>query len=146
VTLFDAQAIVAFLIGEPAAPAVEARLRDPDDRSLVCAASIAEVVDVTTRLMGIDIDAVGERLDWLAAGGLATIDIDDGVARVAGALRARHYDRRTRPVSLCDCLALATAMREGEALASADSALLTIARDEGVAVVPLADSRGNPQP
>ena len=141
-TLFDAQAIVAFLVGEPAAAEVEVRLRDPDDRSIVCAASIAEIVDVTTRLMAIDPEAVNERLDWLAAGGLATIDVDDGLGRVAGDLRARHYDRQTRPVSLGDCLALATAIREGEALASADPALIAAARVAGAAVVPLADSQG----
>lgn len=141
-TLFDAQALVAFLVGEPAASEVEARLRDPEDRSITCAASIAEIVDVTTRLMAIDSEAVKERLDWLVAAGLTTIDVDDGIGRVAGDLRARHYDRRDRPVSLGDCLALATAMREGEALATADPPLIAAAREEGVAVVPLADSQG----
>jgi uncharacterized protein with PIN domain len=142
VTVFDAQAIVAFLVGEPAAADVEARLRDADDRSLVSAASVAEIVDVTTRLMAIDHQAITERLDWLAAGGLATIDVDDRIARLAGELRASHYDRRTRPVSLGDCLALATAIREVEPIATADAALIAATRAEGAAVVPLPDSRG----
>jgi len=141
-TVFDAQAIVAFLVGEPAAAEVESRLRDPDDRSLVSAASVAEIIDVTTRLMSIDTDAINERLDWLGASGLFTIDVDDRIARLAGELRARHYDRRTRPVSLGDCLALATALREGETLASADPALIATTSDEGGAIAPLLDSRG----
>jgi uncharacterized protein with PIN domain len=143
VTVFDAQAVIAFLVGEPAASEVERRLRDSGDRSLVCAATIAEVVDVTTRLMAVETEPVTERLDWLAAGGLVTLVVDDAIGRRAGELRARHHDRRTRPVSLGDCLALASAMREEEALASSDPALIATARDEGVAVVPLPDSHGD---
>jgi uncharacterized protein with PIN domain len=143
VTVFDAQAVVAFLVGEPAASEVERRLRDPGDRSLVCAASIAEVVDVTTRLMAVETESVTQRLDWLAAGGLTTLDVDDGIGRRAGELRARHYERRTRPISLGDCLALASAIREREPFASSDPALIATARDEGVDVVPLPDSRGD---
>jgi uncharacterized protein with PIN domain len=143
-TVFDAQAIVAFLVGEPAAAEVERRLRDPADRPVMSAASVAEIVDVAARIMAIDAGTVQERLDWLAAGGLATLEVDDALGRTAGALRARHYDRRSRPLSLGDCLALATAMREGESLATSDPALIAAARDEGVGVVSLPDSRGKP--
>jgi predicted nucleic acid-binding protein len=103
---------------------------------------VAEVIDVLVRRDGRDLDDVLERLDWLAAGGLVTVPIDDGVARAAGRIRASHYRRVGAPVSLADCLALATAQVLGRALASADPDLCRVVASEGVEVIALPGASG----
>ncbi len=57
-------------------------------------------------------------------------------------LRAKHYHRERRPVSIADCICLATALRLKEDLATTDPALAAVAREEGVTVVALPDSSG----
>jgi uncharacterized protein with PIN domain len=141
-TVLDAQAIVAFLVDEPAKPEVEALLLDEVERAAVSAGNLAEAVDVLTRIHGNGAKIVLERLDWLEVGGLNVVPVDSDIGRRAGSLRARHYDRASRPVSLGDCLALATAIRRGTRLATADPHLLAMAGDEGVEVLALPDSRG----
>jgi uncharacterized protein with PIN domain len=51
-TVFDAQAIMALLLDEPAAGAVEAELRDSARRSTISAVNLAEIVDVMARVFG----------------------------------------------------------------------------------------------
>jgi predicted nucleic acid-binding protein len=85
---------------------------------------------------------VVEKLDWLAAGGLHVAAVDDAIGREAGRLHAAHYDRVRRPLSLADCLALATALTLGDVLATADAPLADAARAEGCSIVALPDSQG----
>jgi predicted nucleic acid-binding protein len=134
---------VALLIGEPAAAPVAAMLRDPGDRSLVNAVNLAEVVDVLVRLRGRRFEEVTEKLDWLVAGGLETVATDESVGRMAGRIRADHYERRTRPISLADCVALATARHREEPLETSDPVLVEVARAEGAEVIGLPDARGH---
>lgn len=70
------------------------------------------------------------------------VDAFDGVT--AGALRARFYDRDTRPpfAGLADCRALASALRCGQAVATADPDLAWAAREMDLEVAALPDSRG----
>lgn len=141
-SVLDAQAIVALLIGEPAAGPVAAMLRDPQDRSVLSAVNLGEVIDVLVRLRGRALPEVTERLEWLAAGGLEVVGVDESVGRLAGRLRADHYDRRQRPISLADCVALATARTLEQPLATSDPALVAVARSEGGEVIGLPDSAG----
>ena len=55
-----------------------------------------------------------DALMLIETGGLeiAVVDHDIGVA--AGRLHARHYDRKTSPLSMADCVALATSAALGE--------------------------------
>jgi len=103
---------------------------------------VAEVIDVLCRLRGRTPGEVVEKLDWLAAGGLHVAAVDDAIGREAGRLHAAHYDRVRRPLSLADCLALATALTLGDTLATADAPLADAARAEGCSVVALPDSQG----
>ena len=64
------------------------------------------------------------------------------MATAAGALRARHYHRRHRAVSLADCVAAEAARMCGVALVSADPHLLDVCRDEGIDRIALPDSAG----
>jgi len=141
-SVLDAQAIVALLIGEPAAAPVAAVLRDPRERSVINAVNVAEVIDVLVRLRGRTVDEVNERLDWLAAGGLEIVPTEEAAGRMAGAIRASHYYRRRAPISLADCIALATAQARNDALATADQVLIDVALAVGSEVVGLPDSEG----
>lgn len=136
-TVLDAYALVALLRDEPAAAAVEALLTDPLAEPTISAINVAEVMDVLVRIHGRSATEVAERLDWLAAGGLVTVDVDDDIGRRAGALHAGHYHRTRSPLSLADCVALATALERDDALATADAPLIEAARAEGCSVAPL---------
>lgn len=141
-SVLDAQAVIAALVGEPAAGEVEELLRGSGGAPRISAANVAEIVDVLVRFRSQGIERVEERLDWLIAGGLEVTAVDDGIARRAGAVRGRHYHARQRPISLADCLALATALALGDVLATSDPHLLDTATAEGCRVRPLPDSRG----
>jgi PIN domain nuclease of toxin-antitoxin system len=140
--VLDAFAIIAALVGEPAARDVEAELRRPNAEPRISAVNAAEVVDYMVRVAGVTEQAVDASLELLAAGGLVVAPVDEQIARLAGRLRAHHYSRRAQAVSLADCMALATSKSLNASLATADPALATIARTEGVPLVALPDSRG----
>ena len=78
----------------------------------------------------------------LESGGLQIAVIDAAIGISAGELHAKHYDRKTSPLSMADCAALATAAALGEPLATSDPPLAAAARAEGVTVVALQDSSG----
>ena len=71
---------------------------------------------------------------------IAVIDVDIGTS--AGELHARHYDRKTSPLSMADCVALATAAALGEPLATSDPPLAAAAKLEGVTIITLPDASG----
>jgi uncharacterized protein with PIN domain len=141
VTLLDAQAVVALLLGEPAADEVAELLHRPGQPVSISALGVAEVVDVLVRIMGRDHEAVVEKLDWLSAGGLISVPVDEDLGRVAGRIHAARYHRRDRPLSMADCVALATALARHEPLATSDPALAATAAEEGCDVIALPDSR-----
>jgi PIN domain nuclease of toxin-antitoxin system len=141
-TVLDSQAIVALLVAEPAAAEVEAILRGRDGIATISAVTVAEVIDVGVRTRGQRVDAMNDRISALIAGGLEVALVDEDISRLAGALRARHWDARRRPVSMADCIVLATAMTVHEPVATSDRPLIAAARAEGHPVVALLDARG----
>lgn len=141
-TILDAQAVIALLRDEPAADEVEAFLRGRDDIASVPATALGEVFDVVVRVGGRRVEEVSLLVDTLVASGLEVVPVDEEIGRLAGILRARHRDRARRPVSLADCIVLATGIVHQEPIASADAALIAAARSEGHPVVVLPDSRG----
>ena len=87
-----------------------------------------------------------DALVLLEAGGLRVVPVDADVGLDAGRLHASLYDRRTSPLSMADCVALATAASLGEPLATSDPPLALAAQKEGVEVVRLGDSKGQAPP
>ena len=83
-TVLDSQAVIAMLIGEPAAAEVETLLRARPGPPAIAAVNVGEVVDVLVRLKGRTLDEVTERLDWLVAGGLKVTEVTDAIGRDAG--------------------------------------------------------------
>ena len=133
--VLDAYAVIAFLRDEHAGPLVERLLRG-DEPTTLSALSVAEVVDRLVRLYSADDE---ERMATLVNLGLVgPPPLDADLARQAGLLRARHYHRRTRTISLADCVAAETARRLGASLATADPALLDTCAAEGIDVIPAA--------
>lgn len=140
-TVLDASALVGALGNQPARTEVEALLRRRPPPS-VSAVNLAEVVDWLVRVDRQPEEDVRDRIDWLIVGGLQIEPAWLFDARRAALLRARHYHRERRPVSLADCVCIATAVRLSTDLATTDSALAGLARDLGLQVISLPDSTG----
>jgi predicted nucleic acid-binding protein len=134
VTLLDAYALIAFLVGGPATPQVRAILREGD--AAVATANLVEVLDVSQRAYGVPIPRAVEVLEPLWEGPLAAIPLDADVARRAAEVRARHYHRSSRPIALADAVLIASA-RRGDRIATTDPDVLAIADAEGLASLAL---------
>ena len=142
-TLLDAYALVAVLTDEPAAAEVEHVLRGAPAVRVVTV-NLAEAVDVSQRVVGLPNDEVRRALEPLfLSGGVTAVPSAEEEAWLAGRLRARHYDRKLRALSIADCLLVAHAVASDEEIVTADPALAAVARAEEVGVVALPDSAGN---
>ena len=137
----DATAIVAFLGDEPARPAVDDLLRHPVDIVYISAINLAEVIDVLGRRIG-DSAFVERQIELLLDGGLEVVDVDETVGLRAGALRARHYDARSRDLSMGDCVALATSLALRSQLVTSDRILAETAQSEAIEVIRIPNSAG----
>ena len=138
-TLLDAYAIVAFLVGGPATAQVRATLREGD--AAVATANLAEALDVSQRLYGLPIARAIEVLEPIFDGHLAVRPLDVPLARRAAELRARHYHRARRPISLADAILIASAGPD-DRIATADPDVLAVAASEGLEIVRLPGLRG----
>lgn len=132
--LLDAYALIAFLRSEPAAPTVRSLLQSGE--TAISVINLAEAVDVLTRRYGIAEPRLRATLEPLLASRLAVRWCATGVGWRAGELRARHYDRATNPLSLADCVLLATA-HDDDSIATADPGVLAVAAAEQIQTVAL---------
>jgi PIN domain nuclease of toxin-antitoxin system len=137
VTLLDAYALIAFLVGGRAAAPVRSILREGD--AAVTTTNLAETLDVSQRLYGLAVDRAMELIEPLVAGPLATLPLSSDLAVSAARVRARHYHRTRRAISLADAVLVASAMDgpDPRRLATADPDVLVVAREELVATVAL---------
>ena len=135
--ILDAYAVLAFMRRESAGPQVR-KLIEGDEETALTLLGVAEVLDRLVRLAGADGEQA--RLDLVQLGLAAPPALDSQLAARAGLLRARHYNRRTRALSLADCVAAETARRLDASLATADPALLETCEAEGIAVIALPGS------
>lgn len=137
--ILDAYAVLALLKGEPAANLVSMLLAE-DGGARLTAVGVAEVIDHLIRLVGTSEDEAS--LDIAQLGLADALRVDAAMATAASALRARHYHRRRRAVSLADCVAAEAARTCGVALVSADPHLLGLCHDETIERIALPDSAG----
>ena len=138
--VLDSFAVLALFRDEPAAPLVQRLVESEEDVALT-ALGVSEVLDHLVRILGADEDEAVLDLAQLSL--TPPISVDLGVATQAGLLRARHYHRKTRAVSLADCIAAVSAQLTIAQLASADPHLLDMCQEEGIAVIALPDSTGH---
>jgi predicted nucleic acid-binding protein len=137
VIVLDSYAVLALLKGEPAAIQVQ-HLVENEGGALLTSLGVAEVLDHLVRLADADEDEAVLDLAQLGLMSPAAVEADLGAK--AGLLRARHYHRKNRAVSLADCVAAETSRHMDCRLASADPHLLDMCRDERIDVIPLPDS------
>jgi predicted nucleic acid-binding protein len=135
VTLLDAYALIAFLVGGPATPQVRALLREGD--AAVATANLVEVLDVSQRVHGLPISRAFEVLEPLLEESLTAVSLDSSVARRAAEIRAAHYHRSSCPISLADAVLIGSA-KPGDRIATADPDVLAVAKAENVESVALA--------
>lgn len=126
-TILDAYALIAFLIGGPAAASVRAILREGD--AAVATANLAETLDISQRRFGLPVECAMAQLEPLLAGPLQAAPLGCAIALRAAELRSRHCHRSQRPISLADAVLPASAS-SGDRIATADSAVLALARAE----------------
>lgn len=137
--VLDAFAALALLRNEPAAAQVQDMI-ERDEEATITLLGVAEVLDRLVRLDGLSERDAAFSLERLPLAEPPVLDAT--LATSAGLLRARYYQRRTRSLSLADCVAAETARRLGASLATADGPLLDTCTDEGIEVIALPDSAG----
>ncbi|MEX2625806.1 MAG: PIN domain-containing protein [Ilumatobacteraceae bacterium] len=137
--VLDAYAVLALLKGEAAADEVGELLST--GAATMTPLGVAEAMDHLVRLAGVDPDEAA--LDLAQLGLLDPAPLTGPVARRAGVLRAAHYHRTKRAVSLADCVAAETARELDAPLATADPHLLELCHDDGIRSIVLVDARGN---
>lgn len=134
VILLDAYALIAFLTGGPAAPQVRSILRDGDTG--VTAPNLVEVLDVSARIRALPIDRAIEILEPLFGEVLTIVPLDLPEAQRAAEIRAEHYHRSSRPISLADAVLIAVA-GSGDHVATADPDVIAVAQAERIGTIPL---------
>lgn len=135
----DTGPIVSVLLADAAAAEVSSAL---DGRECgVSVVNVAEVLDVLIRVHRTPVDDASEALDRFLADVARPIPATRAIADEAALIRARHYHRRDRDVSLADCFAVAAAMPDAD-IATSDTAIARVARAEGLDVIGLPNARG----
>ena len=113
---------------------------DPPRGCNVDASRCRRGLDHQVRLAGASEDEAA--LDLAQLDLLHGTPVDAATALQAGILRARHYHRRNRAVSLADCVLAAIARALDDTVATADPHLLDLCRDEHIPTHPLPDNSG----
>jgi len=103
---------------------------------IMATVNLAESLDVSARLHGLPIARAMEILEPLFEGPVAAIPLDIQAARRAAALRAAHYHRSLRPISMADAVLIASA-QGSDRIATADKDILAIAEAEKLEVIAL---------
>jgi predicted nucleic acid-binding protein len=135
VIVLDAAPLIAFFTGD-AGGAEALGLINGREPVAVTVVNLAEVFDVLDRIYGVSGSEMRATVEPLLGDPLGIVTPTAEAARRAGALRARHYRRRTCELSLADCFLLA-AVGADDRLATSDAVLLRAAGAEGLATVPI---------
>lgn len=122
--LLDAYALVAFVAGGPAERDVRSLIRGGN--CAIATVNLAEVFDVLERARQVPPERARGAIDPLLEGPVEPIALTVELAREAAEIRARHYHRRSRPLSLADCVLLASGA-SGDGVATADPDVLAVA-------------------
>jgi PIN domain nuclease of toxin-antitoxin system len=134
VTLLDAYALIAYVVGGPAQEKVKAILRE--GKTAVATANLVEIFDVAERVHGLPVSRASEAIEGLFAGSLSVVHLDEHLARRAAELRVEHYHRSRSPLSLADAILIASAMPD-DLIATADSDVLATATTLGIETIEL---------
>lgn len=136
-TLLDANALVAVILGEPAMEPVRGLLREGN--AAMVAPNVVEVYDIAVRREGLPLEKVAEVVESLFEGTIEQLTVDVNLARLAAEIRAEHYHRETRALSLTDVILLAAAM-PADRIATSDSDVLIVAAELAIGTIELPPS------
>lgn len=140
-TLLDAYGLVALVADEPGAAEVERLVKR--EKCHVLVVNLAEAVDMLQRSHGLAGDDVHAALEPLfLQDALTAVVSGKTVGWAAAELRTKHYNAKTRALSLADCFLLAHAIATSEEVATSDPALAATAREEDVRITGLPDRKG----
>jgi PIN domain nuclease of toxin-antitoxin system len=139
VIVLDAYALEAYLQLEASAPTVRDLLA-AGEQALISGINLAETLDRMIRVHGMS--PVELEADLLGTGVFVS-SVDEPTAFEAARLRASHYHRTRRAVSIADCCAAALALDRDAPLVTSDAALLGLIADENGRYMALPDSAGN---
>ena len=114
---------------------MERILRSGD--AAVTSVTYGEALDRLVRARRMPEPRVRTAFEPLLDTSLRRIDVGFPLVETAVRLRAKHYHRERRPLSLADCICVAAAGSDG-AVATADEPMLAMAEAEGIRTVPLA--------
>jgi PIN domain nuclease of toxin-antitoxin system len=137
--LLDANALLAFLVDEPAMERVLSLIRQGN--TAMTGVNIAEVFDVGVRRKGLSPTRMTELIGPLFEGSIACVPVDQLLAGPAGLLRGSRYHRSKSRISLADAVLL-TAARPGDRIATSDSGVLAVAVELGIETIELPPSSG----
>ena len=127
--LLDAYALIAFIAGRPGASEVGSLLRS--GHCALTTLNLAEALDVLERVRSVPAERALEAIDPLLESALETVPLDAEIAKAASSVRVDHYHRRDRPLSMADCVLLASGS-EGDRVATADRHVLAVAEAIGL--------------
>ncbi len=133
-TLLDAYALIAYVIGGPAQEQVQTILRE--GKTAIATANLVEVFDVAERVHGLPISRVSSVIEGLFATTLSLVALDERLAQRAAELRVEHYHRSRSPLSLADVILIASA-QPGDRIATADLDVLSTAAELGIETIEL---------
>ena len=134
--VLDASCLVSLLRGEPGRHEVVGTLAGECVMNVL---NRAEVIDRLAR-HGAVADDVAADLDTL---GITFQPLSIEVADRAATLRSLHYHRAERPLSMADCVVIATAMISGASVATSDVHLAITCKKIGCEVVEVANAMGH---
>ena len=137
--VLDAYALEAYLNNEVLAADVVEPLILSGQQVLITGVNLAETLDRVIRVNGTNREELENDLIGL---GLTVSGVDAPMAFDAASLRAQHYQRNRRAVSIADCCAAALALDRDAPLVTSDPALLALIHEEGGRSVALPDSSG----
>lgn len=103
------------------------------------APNVVEVYDVAVRREGLPLGKVADVVESLFEGTIEQVAVDVGLARRAAEIRAEHYHRETRALSLADGILLAAAT-PADRIATSDSDVLVVATELGIGTIQLPPS------
>lgn len=133
-TWLDAHALVALVGGESAGPAVEEILRRGEAK--MATLNLSEALDQLERRAMVPAEEIVATVEPLLAAAVELVPLDASVAWRAASLRATRYHRSRAPLSLADCVLLASA-QSADVVATADRPVLRAAEDMGLGAVAL---------
>jgi uncharacterized protein with PIN domain len=140
VIVLDAYALVALLADEPAAEEVAGLIAG--SAAAVPAPNLAEAADRLARVHGIPVARTRATVELLeGSGDVRVVALGPDQAWRAAELRTTYYHRTRCPLSLGDCLLIAS-VAGADQLVTSDGYVLQTAAHEGIAWTALPDSQG----